>query len=50
MKKQKFYGSSNVPVFDVRDGKEAREEIKQVLKASKGKSSKYIPNRDRSRY
>lgn len=45
-----FYGNSNVPVFDARNGKETRKEIKAVIKASNGKTSKFIPNRNQSRY
>lgn len=50
MKSQKTYGNSGVPVYDVRDGEEARKKIKWVIKASNGKNSKYIPNRNFSRY
>ena len=48
--KNKSGENVSVPVIDVRDGKEEREEVAKIIKASKGKTSMYIPNRHLSRY
>lgn len=40
----------SVPVIDVRHGKAEREEVAKIIKASNGCNSKYIPNRNLSRY
>lgn len=48
--KVKFYRDTNVPVVDVRDGEPERILAKQWEKNANGKQSKYIPNRQFSRY
>lgn len=40
----------SVPVIDARHGEAERKEIAEIIKASNGKNSKYIPNRNFSKY